>query len=92
MDTVNGLGHVVSATIREDGQFNNSITIDGRTQTISGQVTKTRDAYLVTVDYNSTAADIPGLKQVKSTVSLKEGESKNISGLGSDVVSVSILR
>ena len=94
MNTVHGRGRVVSAIIREDGQFSNSITIDGRTQTISWQVTITNDEYLVTVDYNSTKADVPGFKQVRATVALKEGESKIIGGTigdtGDDVVSVSI--
>jgi len=92
--TTDGRGHVVSAPIREDGQFNNSITIDGITQTLSGQVTKTDDEYLVTVDYTSTQSDAPGHRQVRSTVSLKEGESKNIGGaiggVSNDVVSVMI--
>jgi len=94
INTIDGQGHVVSAIIREDGQFNNSVTIGGTTQTISGQVTKTNDAYLVTVDYHSTEADVPGFKQARSTVALKEGESKiiggTIGGTGNDVVSVSI--
>jgi hypothetical protein len=94
MDTIDGRGHVVSATIREDGQFNNSITTNGRTQTIAGKVTKRDDVFLVTVDYTSTQADVPGLKQLRSTVSLREGESRiiggTIGGIGNDAVSVMI--
>ena len=89
-DTIDGREHVVSATITEDGKFNNSMTKDGRTQTISGQVTKTDDEYLVTIDYNSARVAVPGLRQVSSTVSLQEGESQNIGGIGDDVVSVKI--
>ena len=90
-DTSEGQEIAISAQIGQDGKFKNSITKDGRTQTISGQATKSDDKYLITVAYHSTQVGVPGLKQVISTVSLKEGESQNIGGssLG-DVVAVRI--
>jgi hypothetical protein len=90
IDTIEGQEHVISAQVEEDGKFKSSITKDGRTQTVSGQVRKSDDKYLVTVDYSSTKVAVPGLRQVRSTVSLGEGESQNIGGVGNDVVSVKI--
>jgi hypothetical protein len=80
-DTSEGQEDVISAQIGQDGKFKNSITKDGRTQTISGQATKSDDKYLITVAYHSTQAGVPGLRQVISTASLKEGESQNIGGI-----------
>jgi hypothetical protein len=89
-DTIGGQEYVVSAGIGEDGKFSNSATKDGRTQTISGHVSKSDDKYNVTVDYNSTKENAPGVRQISSTVSLREGESQHIGGFGTDVVSVKI--
>jgi hypothetical protein len=93
-DTSEGQEDVISAQIGQDGKFENSITKDGKTQTISGQATKSNDKYSITVAYHSTQVGVPGLKQVVSTVSLREGESQNIGGVMSvnvnGVVSVKI--
>jgi hypothetical protein len=90
IDIIGGQEHVVSARIGEDGKFSNSATKDGRTQTISGHVSKSDDRYNVTVDYSSTQENVPGVRQISSTVNLREGESKTIGGIGTDVVSVKI--
>ena len=90
IDTIEGREHVVSAKIDEDGKFKTSITIDGRTQTISGKVTKSGDNYVVTIDYTSTRANTPGVRQIRSTLNLREGDSWDIGGVGNDTVYVRI--
>lgn len=90
VDTIEGREYIVTAKIEEDGKFKNSITIDGRTQTISGQVTKSGDSYVVTVQYKDTTVGVPGLRSVNSTTRLKIGESGVIGGSGSDMVYVMV--
>jgi len=90
IDTIEGQEYVVSARIGEDGKFSNSATKDGRTQTISGNVSKSDDKYNVTVDYSSTQENVPGVRQISSTVNLRDGESKTIGGIGTDVILVKI--
>ena len=90
IDTIGGQKYVISAKIGKDGTFDNSVTKDGRTQSLSGQVMKLDDTYSVTVDYSSTHDKMPGLRQINSTVNLRDGESQAIGGLGSEAVYLKI--
>lgn len=89
-DTIDGQENVVSARVGEDGRFNNSIVIGDRTRTISGKVTKTGDSYFVAIDYNSTRLNAPGLTQIRSNLTLQEGDSQDIGGGGNVAVYISI--
>ena len=91
-DTIDGQENVVSARVGKDGKFNNSTTIGDRTWTISGKVTKSGDNYFVSIDYNSssTKANTPGLLQIRSNLTLQEGESQVIGGGGNVAVYISI--
>ena len=89
-DTIDGQESVVSARVGKDGEFKNSIAIGDRTRTISGKVTKSGDNYFVSIDYNSTRANTPGLVQIHSNLHLQEGESKVIGGGSAVSVYISI--
>jgi len=89
-DTIDGQEYVVSARVGEDGKFSNSTTTGDRTQTISGQVTKSDDNYEVAIDYNSTRVNTPGFRKIGATVYLQEGESQELGGVGNDIVYIRI--
>jgi hypothetical protein len=94
IDTIEGREHVVSAKIAEDGKFKTAKQTNGRMQFLSGQVTKSGDNYVVTVKYGHPPIRPDGTTaihtRIETTVTLQEGESQAIGGVGNDVVYVRI--
>jgi hypothetical protein len=86
-DTIDGQQYIISARVEEDGKFANSISKGNRTQTMSGQVTKSGDKYIVAIDCNyvKTNGPINEVKQIKTRVELQEGQLQEIGGLGNGV-------
>jgi hypothetical protein len=89
-DTIGGQQYVVSARVGEDGKFANSVSKGNRTQTMSGQVTKSGDEYVVEIDYNCVRANSDGVYHIKTRIQLQEGQLQKLGGMGNDVVRVRI--
>jgi hypothetical protein len=89
-DTIGGQQYVISAKVGEDGKFANSISKDNRTQTMSGQVTKSGDEYVVEIDYNCVRANSGGVSHIKNRIQLQEGQSQKLASMGKDVVQIKI--
>ena len=94
IDTIEGREHIVSAKIAEDGKFKTAKQTNGRTQFLSGHVSRSGDDYVVTVEYGHRPAPTSGgqrpLSHLETTVTLQEGESKAIGGVGNNAVYVRI--
>jgi hypothetical protein len=89
-DTIDGQQYVVSARVGEDGKFANSMSKGNRTQTMSGQVTKSGDKYTVAIDYNCVRANSPEVRQIKTRMGLQEGQLQELGVIGNDVVRIRI--
>jgi hypothetical protein len=89
-DTIDGKQYTVSAKTGEDGKFANSISKNNKTQTMSGQVTKSGDKYIVEIDYNCTKANRPDVKEINTRVQVQEGQSQKLAGMDNDAVFIRI--
>ncbi|MBN2019620.1 MAG: hypothetical protein JW749_05285 [Sedimentisphaerales bacterium] len=89
-DTIGGQPYVVSARVGEDGMFANSISKGNTTQTMSGQVTKSGEEYVVVIDYNCVRTNSDGLHQINTRIKLLEGQLQKLGGMGNDFVRIRI--
>lgn len=89
-DTIDGQQYTVSAKTGEDGKFANSISKDNKIQTMSGQVTKSDEKYIVEIDYNCTKADSPDIREIKTRIQLQEGQPQKLAGTDNDTVFIRI--
>ena len=84
-DTIRGQQHVISTGVGADGKFAHSISKGNITQTMSGQVTKSGDEYIVKInyDYNCTIDDSSEMSegnQIQTNARLREGQSRILAG------------
>ncbi|MDD5134161.1 MAG: hypothetical protein PHP01_01965 [Phycisphaerae bacterium] len=89
-DTIDGQQYTVSAKTGADGKFANSISKNNKTQTMSGQVTKSDDKYIVEIDYNCARTNSPDIRETKTRIQMQEGQSQKLAGMDNDAVFIRI--